>query len=378
MRSSGVAVPIRTLKRTLLVASQFFSADYFEARDKFLLAAKEAGAQVQHYQNTNVKGPGGEDLFTDVARIGSDKARKFVVIVSATHGNEGYCGSGCQIGYLKEQMYEARAEDTALIFVHAINPYGFAHIRRVTEDNVDINRNFIDHNQPHPANDGYDEIHRFAVPEKWADGGLEEANKALAAYGQAHGAMALQRALSGGQYRHPDGVFFGGTAPTWSNQTLRAIIKDHVGEADHVALIDFHTGLGPFGHGELILNGTYAGSYERAQSWYNNEVTSFEDGSSTSAKVTGMICFAFLDVLPVERFTGIAVEYGTYDLTTVLQAMRFDNWIHLHEKPGSALWNEGKKAMRDALYCDNDEWKAMVWERAKWVLDKCYAGLATV
>lgn len=360
------------------MTSRYFSSDYFEARDKFLAAANDVGASLEHRINPKAKGPGEEDLFTDVARIGSDDAKKVIVIMSGTHGNEGYCGSGCQIGYLKEGFHESRASDTALVFVHAINPYGFSHIRRVTEDNVDINRNFIDHTKPHPRNDAYDKIHKYAVPQEWADGGVEKANEALATFAAEHGAMELQRALSGGQYTHPDGIFFGGTEPTWSNETLRSIIADHVRDAAHVAFIDFHTGLGPNGHGELILSGDFAGSYERAQAWYNGEVTSFEDGSSTSAKLTGMNCFAFLDVLPPENFTGIAVEYGTYDVQTVLQAMRFDNWITLNEKPGSDLWNDGKKEMRDALYCDNDEWKAMVWERAKWVLDKCYQGLSSL
>lgn len=360
------------------MASQYFSQDYFEARQKFLVTAEDVGASVEHRLNPKAKGPGGEDLLTDVARIGPDNARKVVVIISGTHGNEGFCGSGCQIGYLREGFAERRADDTALVFVHAINPYGFAHVRRVTEDNVDINRNFLDHAKPYPHNEAYDLVHEFAVPQKWADGGLEEANKGLDAFKAEHGAMEWQSALTGGQYAHPDGIFFGGNAPTWSNETLRAIIADHMSNTDHVAMLDFHTGLGPNGYGELILSGDYAGSFARAQSWYNNEVTSIEDGSSTSAKLTGMNYFAFLDAMPPEQLTGIAIEYGTYDPEIVLTAMRFDNWIALNETPGSALWTQGKKAMRDALYCDNDQWKALVWERAKWALDKCYAGLATI
>lgn len=360
------------------MVSEYFSSDYKEARDKFLGAARAAGASIENRLNPNASGPNGEELYTDVARFGPDDAKKALVIISGTHGNEGFCGSGCQIGYLKEGLHQNRSEETALIFVHAMNPYGFANVRRVTEDNVDLNRNFVDHSKPYPVNTAYEEIHRFAVPKVWAGGGLEEANRGLAAYAEKNGPMALQGAVSGGQHTHPDGVFFAGTAPTWSNTMLRSIISDHMSNVDHVALIDFHTGLGPNGHGELILNGDFRGSCERAQSWYNNEVTSFEDGSSTSAKLTGMMCFAFLDVFAPEQLTGIAVEYGTYDVGTVLTAMRFDNWINLYETPGSDLWNEGKKAIRDALYCDNDEWKALVHERANWVLDHAYQGLKTV
>lgn len=360
------------------MVSQYFSSDYAEAREKFLMVAKGAGASLENRLNPNATGPDGGALYTDVARFGPDDARKALVIISGTHGNEGFCGSGCQIGYLTEELHKNRSDDTALIFVHAMNPYGFANVRRVTEDNVDLNRNFVDHGKPYAANPAYEEIHEFAVPKAWSGGGLQEANAALAAYGKKNGPMALQGAISGGQHTHPDGVFYAGTRPTWSNTTLRSIIADHMSGVDHVALIDFHTGLGPNGHGELILNGDFQGSHARAQSWYNNEVTSFEDGSSTSAKLTGMMCFAFLDVFAPEQLTGIAVEYGTFDTNTVLTAMRFDNWINLYETPGSALWNEGKKAIRDALYCDNDEWKAKVHERANWVLEHAYEGLKTV
>ncbi len=359
-------------------SAEYFSADYPEARQKFLDQAKRIGASLDHRLNPKAKGPDGGDLYTDVARIGPDNASKVLTIISGTHGNEGFCGSGCQVGYIANSLHEARADDTAIVFVHAINPYGFAHIRRVTEDNVDINRNFVDHSAPYPDNEAYHELHQYAVPDKWADGGREAADAKLKEYGETHGAMALQTAMSAGQYSHPHGIFFGGNAPTWSNETLRSIIDDHMADADHAALIDFHTGLGPNGHGELILNGDFHGSYARAQSWYNDEVTSFEDGTSTSAKLTGMICYAFLDVLSPEQLTGIAVEYGTYDVVTVLTAMRFDNWINLNEEPGSPLWIEGKKAIRDALYCDNDEWKQKVWDRAVWTLEQTYAGLATV
>lgn len=358
--------------------TSYFSSDYSEARNKFLAIAEKLGATLDHRLNPKAKGPSGEDLYADVALFGSPDADKFIVIMSGTHGNEGFCGSGCQIGYLEEGWLEKRPADTSLLFVHAINPYGFAHVRRVTEDNVDINRNFVDHDAPYPHNDAYEKVHAFAVPEEWANGGVEAANKGLAKFGAEHGPMELQRALSGGQYAYPNGIFFGGNAPTWSNLTLRAIVDDYLMKAKHVALIDFHTGLGPNGHGELILSGPHAETFKRASDWYGGEVTSIEDGSSASAKLTGMNFFAFTEAMPAENYTGIAVEYGTYDTATVLQAMRFDNWINQYETPGTELWNQGKKGIRDALYCDNDEWKAKIWERATWVLEHCYAGLAKV
>src|ERR1700759_1715117 len=76
-----------------------FAATYSEAREKFLSAAKIAGATTYRYDNPK-KGPAGESLSTDVARIGPEDASKVVMTISSTHGVEGYCGSGFQVDWV--------------------------------------------------------------------------------------------------------------------------------------------------------------------------------------------------------------------------------------------------------------------------------------
>ncbi len=137
-----------------------FAADYSEARDKFLAAARVAGAMTYRYDNP-AKGPRGEALSTDVARLGPDDASRVVVTISSTHGVEGYCGSGFQVDWLASVGAAGLPKDTAAVFVHAINPYGFAWTRRVTEEGNDLNRNYVDHSKPYPVNEGYLEIADF-------------------------------------------------------------------------------------------------------------------------------------------------------------------------------------------------------------------------
>jgi hypothetical protein len=74
-------------------------------------------------------------------------ARQMLLIVSsACHGVEGYCGSGVQVFALHDDEWRAKARDAgvAVLYIHALNPYGFSHLRRVTQENVDLNRNFHD------------------------------------------------------------------------------------------------------------------------------------------------------------------------------------------------------------------------------------------
>lgn len=226
-----------------MTVASYFSSDYDEARGKFLGAAASAGAEIAHIRNP-ARGPGGGELFTDTAWVGPKDAARVLVTMSATHGVEGFCGSGVQVGWFDKNLHMEMEDGFALLAIHAINPHGFAWLRRVTEDNVDLNRNFIDHNAPYPTNEGYDELHEAICPREWNDAAIAETGKVIEAYLAKHGARSLQSAISGGQYSHADGLFFGGHAHTWSHDTLLKIFADHLAKARHVAVIDYHTGLG--------------------------------------------------------------------------------------------------------------------------------------
>lgn len=67
------------------------------------------------------------------------------------HGPESYAGSAIQSHILSHflQKNEGFNESTqpTIVFIHALNPYGFATNRRANEDNIDINRNLLDKNQ---------------------------------------------------------------------------------------------------------------------------------------------------------------------------------------------------------------------------------------
>ena len=68
-----------------------------------------------------------------------------------------------------------------------------------------------------------------------------------------HGEKAYQSVVSSGQHNHPKGLFYGGREPTWSNLTLRAVLREHARRCARLGWIDFHTGLGPSGLGERIF-----------------------------------------------------------------------------------------------------------------------------
>ncbi len=357
----------------------YFAATYEDARGKFLAAAAASGATIETTQHP-LRGPAGERLFCDVAVLGNPNAAKAIVSISATHGVEGHCGSGAQVATLRERIFAALPADTRAVLVHAINPHGFAWSRRVTEDNVDLNRNFVDHQAPYPANAPYDELRAAICPTRWDAATRASTRQTLDAYAKTHGPMKLQQAISGGQFSDPLGVFFGGHAPTWSNRMLRRIFTQLGAQARDIAVIDYHTGLGPYGYGEIIAPySSRDAAFLRACAWLGaNEVTSPDAGTSASAPLVGTDQVGMQQAAKESRVTMVALEYGVRPLDVTLDAVRGDAWLHAHGDLGSARARELKAHMRDTFYGDEPRWKEMIVARGFDITRRMLAGLAKI
>ena len=362
-----------------------FSSSYQQARIRFLDAAREAGLPVKHKLHPH-KGRDGEELAMDVARDGPADAPHLLILSSACHGVEGYCGSGVQVAALRDTSWREHAarQGVAVLYIHALNPYGFSHTRRTTHENVDLNRNFHDFAKPLPVNEGYRTLGPLLIPEQWPPDAANQA--AIAQFVQAQGVAGTQAALSGGQYEFAQGLFFGGTAPTWSNQTIRKVLRQHAMRAKHIAWIDLHTGLGPSGLGERIFAcKDDAAALARARKWWGGDigsdgkaatpVTSIYDGSSSSALLTGLMWMAAYQECPQAQYTGIAMEYGTVPWTEVTTALRGEHWLNVHPEASPALAKEIKQALMDAFYTDTDVWKGQIISQARQALFQAVDGL---
>jgi hypothetical protein len=358
-------------------AARHFSRTYAEARERFLAAADEAGLDVHSHVHPML-GCDGETLAMDVARFGPPDAAGLLLISSGCHGVEGYCGSGVQVALLRDAAWhqEAAAAKVAVLYMHALNPYGFSWLRRTTHENVDLNRNFHHfHHEDLPRNERYDEIAALLVPPMWPPS--PELHARLGEYLQRWGEKGLQQVVSMGQYDHPEGLFYGGRDPTWSHQTLRHVLRDHARRCQRLGWIDVHTGLGPNGHGERIFAGRDdAVALRRARAWWGDQVTSIYDGSSTSARLSGMMFEAALEECPQAEYTGIALEYGTVSVMETMEALRADQWLENHPDAPQTLAAQIKQRIRDAFYTDTDEWKAKVLEQAFEAARQAVAGLA--
>jgi len=356
-------------------ASRHFSGTYAEARSKFLEAAAKRGAPVESFVH-EARGALGETLATDVALVGPADAKRLLIVSSGTHGPEGFSGSGVQVAALHDDELLGRLgpAGVALLLVHAVNPHGFSHLHRTNEDNIDLNRNHIDFGAPLPANAGYTEVEPLVLPASWPPSPQDQA--ALGAYIQKHGMKALRTAVTSGQYSSPDGVFYGGTEPSWSNRTMRSILRKYGAAAEHIGWIDVHTGLGPYGHGEKIYPGRNAtADLARARAWWGADVFAPFEGNSASADVSGPVVSIVYDECPKAVVSLMGLEFGTLPDQEVLNRLRADTWLRRHPEAPDEQKRAIRQELRDAFYCDNDEWKGMVLGQSRVVLLQTVQGL---
>ncbi len=355
--------------------SLHFSQRYAEAREKFLAAVAAAGLDNEPHWHP-LLGRDGERLAMDVARQGAADAEHLMILSSGCHGVEGFAGSGIQTALLSDPdwMETVRGSGVAVLYIHALNPHGFSWLRRVTQEGVDLNRNFHDFHQPLPHNAGYDELAGALLPRHWPPDPANEA--ALAAYATKHGPRGLQTAISGGQYSHDTGLFYGGRAPTWSNTTLRHVLEEHGRQARRIGWIDLHTGLGPSGHGERIFaSRNEEAALTRARNWWGPQVTSIYDGSSSSALLQGLMWNVIFEACPQAEYTGIALEYGTLPVEGMIAALRADHWLEMHPEAPPEQAAAIKQQMRDAFYIDTPEWKQQLLDQANEAARQALAGL---
>jgi hypothetical protein len=357
---------------------EYFSSTYQQARSKFVDAAHGAKARLSSYVLPGQKGPDGSELIVDVAEIRPSEQPNLVIIISGTHGVEGFCGSGCQVGFLVERIYEGLPKTVGVALMHALNPYGFAWLRRVNEDNVDLNRNFHDFTEPPPSSSAYDAVHDWLVPADWDGPARTKADSEIEQYLKSHGLAAFQAIVSRGQYSRPAGMFFGGSREAWSNMTFKKIMAQLLTKSvSHVAVIDLHTGLGPAGYGEPIYPGTDLVEYFRVLRWFGLGVTSTVKGDSTSASVSASLANGVRTCAGSICSTYIAVEYGTVPVMEVFKALRADNWFHAYSDQSDPRWGAIKKGIRDAFYVDEPWWKAAVYGRSVDMILRAGRGLGS-
>jgi len=357
-----------------IIDTQVFPADYGSGRDAWLKKMKGQHGQWQHrfYQCQGVTGPESQQLVTDTVWIGSENATRVLVLIGGTHGIEGFVGSAIQIDHLMllASGQIAMPGDMAILMIHALTPWGYAWLRRCDQDGVDLNRNAVDFSKPLPENSGYDAL-RFAL--FLADSRQRQA--VIEQFERQHGRIALECAISGGQYSDPAGPFYGGHAPAHGRLVCEDLIEYYALQQRHLAVIDLHSGLGPFGYGEVICDHDPASRATAvAQRWYGESVTLPAIGTSSSVPKTGLLDYAWHAIMN-DHSCYITLEFGTFNTNQLFEILLRDHQLWAQQNDGHARFEHGK-IMRQHFCPDDQAWKEMVLFRARQVIVQALQGLS--
>ncbi|MBI2958682.1 MAG: DUF2817 domain-containing protein, partial [Betaproteobacteria bacterium] len=256
-----------------------FASDYATARARFRQAALDCGCQVEAHA-IDRSGPNGEDLAIDVAIARGANSERALLVSSGMHGVEGFFGSAVQLAVLRQWAGKKRASlPVRCLFLHALNPFGFAWLRRVNEENVDLNRNLLPEGEPFRGSPHrYRELDRLLNPKRTPSRWEPVTLKFLLALAR-HGMPALKEAVASGQYDFPRGLFFGGARPSRSSEILAANFERWLAGSRLVAHLDLHTGLGAWAGCKLLIDHPLSEAQRRRlERWFGPD--SFECSDS--------------------------------------------------------------------------------------------------
>lgn len=321
-----------------------------EAHARFVDACATAGIDVEVVPHP-LAGPSGETLHSAVARLGPDDASTVLLVISGTHGIEGYFGAAMQTDALRRHGERLPLpDDTAVIFVHLVNPWGTAWSSRENEDNVELLRGHYFCHHPAPPNPIFTDFH-----ETMAYGRMRSIDELLSTRGRArelverYGVEPLMEAIAAGQAEHPDAITWVGDGPTWSKHLLDRVAAAHLGSARKLLVLDLHTAVGP--PGETVVFHPYApGSADDelftehlGEQWPNPEQLDFYDW--------------FADGRPHLAVRTLTCEAGTEQLGPADQYIfPLDVWIKLHGDRDDPAAAPHLARYRRFFYPETEEW----------------------
>jgi predicted deacylase len=352
-----------------------YSDNYRTARTRLLSAAQARGGWTHEAIAHPLAGADGDPLYMDVLWRGPQDATRVLTISSATHGVEGFCGSALQLQLVEDAP--ALPPDTALMLVHAVNPHGFSHLRRVNEDNIDLNRNFVDFEAGALENDAYGAIDALLNPVDLPAGAMAAIAAELERMRAAMDYLSLLKAVSGGQYVFPRGIQYGGAGPSWSRRMVEALWARRLADRRVVLQIDLHSGLGASGVGMLMMAANDEEPHKALTAeWFGPVLVTPRPRSRADTILGGYMNGAMETQLTGVRVVPMTLEYGTEPNEIVIGSIIEDNWLVHHGDLASEQGREIKARILRAFYPADPTWRAAVLARGREVFTQALTGLA--
>jgi hypothetical protein len=272
---------------------------------------------------------------------------------------EGFAGSAIQLEFIEK--IPNLPEDLAVVLVHILNPFGMAWLRRVNENNVDLNRNFLKADEQYRgAPSSYKKFDNFLNPPTPPTPDflpfVLKAQILIARYGL----TAMTQAVAGGQYEFFKGLFFGGERMEEGPAKYRTFLESSLSSANHIVAIDVHTGLGKYGEDTLLVEPE---QYPDLRKAFGEKVAPSAADKGPAYRVRGGIHGMILNVAPHATVECVCQEFGTFSPIRILHTLRQENRWH-HYASGDVM-HRSKKALKDAFCPPDESWQRSVLTKGR-------------
>ena len=366
---------------------------YAAARARFLALARDAGARIDSVVHPAGYGPEGEPLAVDVAWLGPENPKRAFLAVSSMHGLEGPAGSAVQAAWLAGAR--ELPHDVGVCLVHGLNPWGFAYRARGTENNVDLNRNFVDFGGGMPVNPYYARI-KDAI--RLPSLGLEDIPKLIGLYESLVaelGPARLSIAVNSGQYEDPEGLAFGGAAIEFGHRALLDTVIPKLKTVQRLSFIDWHTGVGAYGEVAFLPSGkpgtkAYAACASmwgaaRIEKWRRSQAEEAIEADEAligeSTDKSGQLRHWLQRALPQTEVAGAVIEFGTekpQDMDKLVLYTLYDRFLRFVDRVArTGPKHRWALDMHSELFVPRDpHWRALVAEEGPKLMDQAIAALA--
>lgn len=245
---------------------------------------------------------------------------------------------------------------------------------------MDLNRNWRRSETTPVPNDGYDELHPVACPDgdvlPSVDGLLERAAGLVAERGLAW----VRDAITIGQYRHPDGLHYGGERTEASNLVLEQVVAEHLGGVERSLVLDLHTGHGERGAVTLLSDqppGSAQDAFLRATFGEASVMATVANEDATTGHKSGQIGSGIGDLLDGALHHATSVEFGTTPDDEQLVATYLESWVHRHGDRDVPEHAEVVWAYRCCFTPDDPAWAATCRAAGADLLDRAVAAVSS-
>ncbi len=337
----------------------WFSDSYDEARSRILQMAGQTGCSA-----TSISHPLGtaeQPLALDVIRCGSPDAPLRLLLSSGLHGVESPPGSAAQLAFLDRLQRTPLPKTVQVTILHALNPWGWVHSRRMDDRNVDSNRNFLLPGEYYEgAQETYRKIDCFLNPKRsgsWPGQFSLMAAVLVLRYGYGN----IQKAITTGQYEFEQGLFFGGREPNWTTAQLQSLIPELTRTTRRACHLDFHTGIGEYGRGQLFVDHPLNSCTRdwMAETYPADALDSLPTESEPPYRARGSFSKWFFEKSTAAETLSCCAEFGTLSSLKMLNILIRENTAYHCDGIDSARRRTLRAELEDS-FCPKDP----VWRRA--------------